>query len=166
MTGWLRRLLPAPGLSLLLLVLWLLLARWETSAQLALGAVLALVLPPLTRRLRPARPTLGRPLRALTFTARVLADVVTSNLTVGRDVLALRARRPTPGFVLIPLELADPVGLAMLALVTTIVPGTVWSELAADRSTLLLHVWDVDDADAFVLRFKERYERPLREIFE
>ena len=54
----------------------------------------------------------------------------------------------------------------MLALVTTIVPGTVWSELAADRGTLLLHVWDVPDVDDYVARFKQRYERPLREIFE
>lgn len=51
-------------------------------------------------------------------------------------------------------------------MVTTVVPGTVWSELALDRSALLLHVWNVDREDAFVTRFKERYEQPLREIFE
>jgi multicomponent K+:H+ antiporter subunit E len=46
------------------------------------------------------------------------------------------------------------------------VPGTVWSELAPDRSALLLHVWDVDEEPAFVARYKARYEKPLREIFE
>ena len=51
-------------------------------------------------------------------------------------------------------------------MVTTVVPGTVWSELALDRSALLLHVWDVDEEEAFVARFKARYETPLREIFE
>lgn len=60
----------------------------------------------------------------------------------------------------------DPGGLAVLALVTTIVPGTVWSGLAADRSRPLLHVWDVSDQREFVRRFKTRYEQPLREIFE
>lgn len=60
----------------------------------------------------------------------------------------------------------DQVGLAVPALVTTIVPGTVWSGLAADRSRLLLHVWDVSDEREFVRRFKTRYEQPLREIFE
>jgi multicomponent K+:H+ antiporter subunit E len=68
--------------------------------------------------------------------------------------------------VVIPLELRDPLGLAVLAMVTTVVPGTVWSELALDRSALLLHVWDVHEKEAFVSRFKARYERPLREIFE
>jgi multicomponent K+:H+ antiporter subunit E len=68
--------------------------------------------------------------------------------------------------VIVPLELRDPLGLAALSMVTTLVPGTVWSELALDRSALLLHVWDVGREDVFVARFKARYEKPLREIFE
>ena len=163
---WLRTLVPSPGLSAVLFVLWLLLARGVAPGQVALGIVLALGLPPLTRRLRLRHAPLRGPARIARFAARVAADVVASNLAVGRDVLRLRRRRPNPRFVLIPLELHDPLGLAMLALVTTIVPGTVWSELAPDRSALLLHVWDVDDAEAFVVRFKHRYERPLREIFQ
>jgi multicomponent K+:H+ antiporter subunit E len=51
-------------------------------------------------------------------------------------------------------------------MITTIVPGTVWCELAVDRRTLLLHVFDVDDEAAFVARYKSRYERPLLEMFE
>ena len=163
---WLRRFVPAPGLSVALLVLWLLLARGVAPAQVALGLVLALALPPLTRRLRPGHAPLRHPWRIVKFIARVFGDVVASNLAIGRDVLRLRARRPDPRFVLIPLDLHDPLGLAMLALVTTIVPGTVWSELAADRGTLLLHVWDVDDPATYAARFKQRYERPLKEIFE
>ena len=66
----------------------------------------------------------------------------------------------------VPLDLDDANGLAVLAVITTIVPGTVWCELAVDRSALLLHVFDLDDEDAFVARYKARYERPLMEIFE
>ncbi|MND08945.1 putative monovalent cation/H+ antiporter subunit E [compost metagenome] len=51
-------------------------------------------------------------------------------------------------------------------MITTIIPGTVWSELAGDRSALLLHVFDVEDEAAFVAEFKDSYERPLMEIFE
>ena len=65
----------------------------------------------------------------------------------------------------IPLELRDPGALATLAVVTTIVPGTVWCELALDRSAVLLHVLEVDDEAAFVAHYKARYERPLMEIF-
>jgi len=31
---------------------------------------------------------------------------------------------------------------------------------------LLLHLFDVDDEEAYVRYFKDRYERPLMEIFE
>lgn len=162
----LRRMIPAPWLSLALLVLWLLLARSAAPGQLVLGMALALLVPPLTSGLRMEHPRIRRPDRAVRFALQVMVDVVASNLAVGRDVVLFRRRRPQAGFVVIPLELHDPVGLAMLALVTTIVPGTVWSEIAVDRSSLLLHVWDLDDPVAYAARFKERYERPLREIFE
>ena len=59
-------------------------------------------------------------------------------------------------------------GLAALALamISAVVPGTVWSELSADRSMLLMHVFDVEDEAAFIAHFKSTYERPLQEIFE
>ena len=69
-------------------------------------------------------------------------------------------------FVHIPLELRDANGLAALAIITTVVPGTVWSELAMDRSMLLLHLFDVEDEQEYVQYFKQRYEKPLMEIFE
>jgi multicomponent K+:H+ antiporter subunit E len=79
----------------------------------------------------------------------------------------MRRRALMSAFVLIPLELRDANGLATLAMITTIVPGTVWCELAPDRSAFRLHVFDVEEDDeAFVARFKARYERPLQEIFE
>ncbi len=163
---WLRTVLPSPGLSLVLLVVWLLLARRAGVAQVVTGVVLALAMPHVFTGLRaPALP----PLRVgalLRFVATVVHDVVASNLEVAWGLLRRGTRQPGAGFVVIPLELRDPVGLAVLAMVTTIVPGTVWSELALDRSAMLLHVWHVGDEPAFVARFKARYERPLREIFE
>jgi multicomponent K+:H+ antiporter subunit E len=51
-------------------------------------------------------------------------------------------------------------------MVTTIVPGTVWAELALDRSRLMLHVWNLTEEEVFIKRFKARYEKPLQEVFE
>src|SRR5690606_14739107 len=48
----LRALLPAPGLSALVLVLWLVLARPPSAAQLLLGLALALAVPRLLTLLR------------------------------------------------------------------------------------------------------------------
>ena len=51
-------------------------------------------------------------------------------------------------------------------MITAVIPGTVWSELAPDRSALLIHVFDLDDEATFIAHFKSDYEQPLKEIFE
>jgi multicomponent K+:H+ antiporter subunit E len=162
----LARLLPAPLTSAALLALWLVLARSTSVGQVLLGLVLALAVPMLTSSLRPTRVRVRRPAVVVRFIARVGYDVLRSNVEVARGVVMWRWRRPQSRFVVIPLELRDPLGLAALSMVATVVPGTVWSELALDRSALLLHIWDVGDEAAFIARFKARYEQPLREIFE
>lgn len=162
----LSRLVPAPLTSAALLALWLVLARAVSAGQLLLGLLLALGVPFLTSSLRPTTVRVRRPLVVVRFILTVGHDVVLSNFEVARDVVTWRWRRPEAKFVIVPLELRDPLGLAALAMVTTVVPGTVWSELALDRSALLLHVWNVPEEAAFISRFKARYEQPLREIFE
>ena len=162
----LRKLVPTPLMSASLLALWLVLARSTGAGQLLLALGLAIAVPLLTANLRPTRVRVQRPLVVALYIWTVGGDVLRSNVQFAFGVLAWRWRKPRAKFVTIPLELRDPLGLAALAMVTTVVPGTVWSEIALDRSALLLHVWDVQDEPAFVARFKARYEKPLREIFE
>jgi multicomponent K+:H+ antiporter subunit E len=159
------RLLPAPLLSAALFVLWLLLNQHLGGATLAMAVVLAVAIPLLTAPLRPLDVRIKRPRAMLALVWTVLHDAFVSNLEIARSVWH-PTHAPHGAFVRIPLDLHDANGLAMLAIVTTIVPGTVWSELAIDRSAVLLHVFDVDDETAFVSRYKLRYERPLIEIFE
>lgn len=162
-----RKLLPAPLLSLALLVMWLLLVRSYTLGQVLLGALAGWAMPWFFASLRPHRPRIRRPLVLARYILTVGWDVLLSNLQVLRGVLRVSARAPAQdGFVTIPLQLRDPSALAALAMVTTVVPGTVWCELARDGSALLLHVWDLEDKAAFIARYKQRYEQPLIEIFE
>lgn len=163
---FLKKLVPAPLTSAALLALWLALARVVSAGQILLGLALALLVPLFTRDLRLPGVRVRRPLVAARFILTVGHDVVRSSFEVAWGVVRWRWRRSRSRFVIVPLELRDRLGLAVLAMVTTIVPGTVWSEIALDRSALLLHVWDVGEEDAFVARFKARYEKPLREIFE
>lgn len=164
MTLW-RRLLPAPIASAALLALWLVLTRSTTRGQILLGLALALLAPILTSGMRITDVRVRRPLVLVRYIVRVCHDVVASNVEVALGVLGWRRRRLDPRFVVVPLELRDPVGLALLCMVTTIVPGTVWAELALDRTALMLHVWDVPDEAQFIAFYKKRYEKPLLEIF-
>ena len=158
--------MPAPLASAALFALWLALARSLSPGHLLMALVLAITVPILTAELLPSQTRVRRPLVVLRYILTTGASVLVSNFEVAWGVLNWRVRRPQAKFVIVPLDLRDPVGLAALSMVTTVVPGTVWSELALDRSALLLHVWDVKDEEAFITRFKARYEQPLREIFE
>jgi multicomponent K+:H+ antiporter subunit E len=160
------RLLPAPLLSASLFALWLVLNQSLSAGHLLLAAVLGLLVPPLTARLRPGEARIRRPALLMRLIFTVGIDVLTSGCEVGWGILRSRWRGPNGAFVRIPLDLRDPGALASLAIITTVVPGTVWSELALDRSVLLLHVFDLVDEAAFVARYKSRYEQPLKEIFQ
>ena len=161
-----RRLFPAPLLSAALVVLWLLLNEPLSIGHTVLALLFGLLLPPLCASLRPQRPRIRRPLRVLQLILVVGRDVLLSNLQVGSGVLRLRRRQPQSAFVTIPLELRDPTALAALAMITTVVPGTVWCELARDASAVRLHVWDVQDEAAFIAHYKSTYEAPLLEIYQ
>ena len=162
----LSRLLPAPWVSLALFAGWMLLTRSFTLGQALLGLLAALVIPPLLGSLRPRPRPLKRPLVLIRLVLRVGRDVVLSGLQVANGVLMARARQPRGAFVVVPLDLRDPHALASLAMITAVIPGSVWSELAADRTSLMIHVFDLEDEAAYIAHFKADYERPLKEIFE
>ncbi|HCO43304.1 Na+/H+ antiporter subunit E [Immundisolibacter sp.] len=159
-----RRWLPQPLLSTTLLVVWLLLNNTLAPAHLLLGALLAWLLPLLAAPFRPAPVRLRRPLLAARLLARVLGDIVLANLEVARRILGPEDAL-TPRFVWVPLDIEHPWGIATLAGIITLTPGTVSSDLSADRRYLLVHALNVDDPDALVAGIKARYERPLMEVF-
>ncbi|MBT2340977.1 MULTISPECIES: Na+/H+ antiporter subunit E [Pseudomonas] len=161
-----KRLFPAPWLSLALWLLWLVLNVSLSAGHLLLGAALGFLAPLMLRPLRPRPIRIRRPWAVLRLFLRVGRDVVASNLAVAWGVLNASRRPPRSRFVKVPLDLNDANGLAALSMITTVVPGTVWSELALDRNILLLHVFDLDDEAAFIAHFKATYERPLMEIFQ
>ncbi|HWH85862.1 MAG TPA: Na+/H+ antiporter subunit E [Pseudomonas sp.] len=160
------RLFPAPWLSLALGMLWLTLNLSVSPGNLLLGAALGFAAPLMMRKLRPKRAHIRNPMVVLRLFFLVGRDVIISNLIVAWGVLNVARRSPRSCFIKVPLDLRDAHGLAALAMICTVVPGTVWSELALDRSVLLLHVWDLHDEAQFIEHFKSTYERPLMEIFE
>ncbi len=165
--GYIRAVMSAqPVLSIALLVLWLLLNRSMSAGHILLGTLLALAIPRLTAGLRPLPVHIRSPWAAFKLACTVVADTTRSNLAVVRLLLRPSSRKHPAGFVRIPLQMRDPNALATLAMIVCITPGTAWAELALDRSALLLHVLELDDPEAVIAHVKQRYERPLMEIFE
>lgn len=161
-----KRLFPAPLLSVILWLFWLVLNQTLDVGQVLFGLILAVLIPLLTARLRPTPVRIRRPMAVLRLTLSVVVDTSLSNMAVIRLLLAPASRRHTSGFVSVPLVLRDPNALAVLATIVCITPGTAWAELSGDRTTLLIHVLELDDAAAIAAHIKHSYERPLMEIFE
>lgn len=161
-----KRWFPTPVLSAGLFAMWLLLSPTLSAANLLLAALLAVVMPRLMAPLRPAAGPIRRPLVLVRLVLVVGVDVVTSALAVARGVLRSGRRPSRAAFVVVPLDLHNAHALAALAMITNVVPGTVWCEAAPDRSAVRLHVFDLQDEVTFIAHYKHRYEQPLREIFE
>lgn len=161
-----NRLFPAPLLSVALVGLWLVLNRSYSAGDWLMAIVLGLGAPALTRSLRPTTVRFSKPWVAIKLFLRVGGDVVGSNLRVLRGTLASGEKLPEGTFIVVPLDLRDPNGLAVLAAIMCVLPGTIWSEMALDRSALLVHIFHLEDEQAEIAMIKSRYERPLIEIFQ
>ena len=91
---------------------------------------------------------------------------VRSNFSVMTIILFKRERNRKSGFLTIPLDILDPMGLAVLATILTATPGSAWLEYNSSQRTLLIHVLDDVDEAAWINLIKNRYEKLLMEIFE
>jgi multicomponent K+:H+ antiporter subunit E len=158
------RLVPAPLLSVVLFGAWLLL-NGVSAGHVALAAALGIAIPWLTEPFRPDRFHLRSWPTLVALASTVLWDIVVSNVQVAMLIIGPE-RRIHPRFVWLPLHIRDPHGIASLAGIITMTPGTLSADLTEDRKHLLVHALNVTDEAALVASIKVRYETPLRRIFE
>jgi multicomponent K+:H+ antiporter subunit E len=159
------RILPYPLMSLALAVMWLLLVGSTAPRSLIFAALLGLLLPLSLRALEPEKPRIRNPLAILKLTGIVLYDIIRSNFAVMLIIVGYRKRDRVSGFLSIPLDIRDSCGIAMLAVIVTCTPGTLWVQYDSSCGRLLLHVLDLVDEEEWIKLIKHRYERLLMEIF-
>jgi multicomponent K+:H+ antiporter subunit E len=160
-----RRLLPHPLLTVSLAILWLLLVNRFSAGHVALGALLGWLIPFATSPFWPERIRIRHPLALLRYLVVFVVDIVRGSFLVARLIL-LGPARLRPVFVEVPLALRTDLGISLLANTISLTPGTVSVLLSTDKRTLTVHTLDTADAAALVAEIKQRYEAPLRKIFE
>lgn len=160
-----NRWLPYPLLTVSLLTMWLLLNGFSVG-HFILGSVIAVAASLSMKALEPSKPRLRRWGKIPHLLAIVLADIATSNVAVSKVILMGSRQTRKSGFVIIPLKLRDPTGLALLACIITSTPGTAWLEYNSSSQRLLIHVLDLGDEQEAIDLVKKRYEPLLMEIFE
>lgn len=148
-----------------LIIMWLLLTSFSFG-QLLVGSVVAFIAAQGLAALQPAKPGLRHWGLVFRLSAIVCYDIVRSNIAVAKIILQGGRRARKSAFMTIPLDLRDPTGLAILAVIITSTPGTAWLDYDPVHGTLLLHVFDLVDETVWFDLIKNRYEYFLREIFE
>lgn len=162
-----RRFIPFPVVASALLAMWLLLNESVSPGAALLGALLGVGGAWTLVKLAHPRGRLRRLGSVPPLFALVLVEVFRSNNAVARIILRpARDQVRRSGFVRIPLDMRSPYGLAALACILTATPGTVWVEYDRAESTMLLHVLDLIDEEAWVRIIKDQWERRLMDIFE
>ncbi len=162
----LHRIFPHPHLTILLTIVWLLLANAPSLNSLLFGLMLGIVIPFITQPYWPDRPKLRNWPMIVEYILVVLWDIVVANVTVARIILFKRDSDRQPNWICVPLELRTPEAITVLAGTITMTPGTVSCDLSAQGHNLLVHCLDTDDPDGVRDQIKYRYERRLKEIFE
>ncbi len=160
------RIFPHPGLSVTLVLVWLILSNGFSLGSLVLGLVLGVAIPMLTREYWPHSPRLRNLPAFLAYIGIVMWDIVLSNVAVARIILFKPAGDVRSAFVVVPIDLRSPEGIAMLAATITLTPGTVSSDFSSCGRYLLVHALHAPDPDAIRNDIKTRYEARLKRIFE
>lgn len=161
----LRRLFPHPGLTGLLIVVWLLLVNGISFGGLLIAIILGIAIPIFTAPFWPDRPRLKFGWPMVDYAAVVLADIVIANFQVAWLILFRRSSALRSRWLVIPLELRSAEAITMLAGTISLTPGTVSCDVSTDGHFLLVHALDTDDPEAEAQRIKQRYERRLLRIF-
>lgn len=162
-----KRFIPSPLLTLALLITWLLLNQTVAFAHILLGTALGIAAPLFARPLLPhGHARIRRPLALFKLLWLSLIEIVRSCFNVSRVILFARTDGLNSQFIRIPLDMKSPHGLAFLSCLINSTPGTVWVELLPDTHELVLHVFDLHDAQWWIDTIKTRYEQPLMELFE
>jgi len=160
-----RRLLPHPALSVLLLVVWMLLVNEFTIGALFLALVFSVLVPLVTGRFWPDRPRIRFGPDLAAYMAVVLFDIVVANFQIAWIILTRRNRNLRSHWLVVPVELRSAEAITMLAGTISLTPGTVSSDVSADGRALLVHALDTSDPEAEVARIKRRYEARLLKVF-
>ncbi|KRG69583.1 Na+/H+ antiporter subunit E [Pseudoxanthomonas dokdonensis] len=159
-----KRLLPSPLLTLTVSGFWLLLVGNVGPAALLMAALLGICMPLFAARLDREFARIGSLRRLPKMIVVVGYDIVRSNIEVALRILGPESAIK-PGFIWVPLDIRNIHGIAALTSIITLTPGTVSAELSPDRDYLLVHCFHVEDPDAVIAEIKQRYEKPLMEIF-
>lgn len=159
-----NRLIPHPGLSVLLVIMWVVMVNDLTFGALFLGLIVGLAVPLFTAAYWPGRPNVNF-ISGSAYIAIVVWDIVVANFEVAAIILFKPNHKLQPAWLSIPLDLDTPEAITVFAGTISLTPGTVSADVSACGTFLLVHALHAPDPAAEIARTKQRYEARLKRVF-
>ncbi len=158
-----ERWFPHPLVSVIVGLSWLMLKYSLDAGTILMALILAVGIPRLVRPFIARTPNIDW-LPAIQLFFVVLWDIIVSNVKVAKLVLG-PMHKMHPKWFRIPLETQHEEVNTLLAMIITTTPGTVSAGIDQDRGDILVHALSADDTEAEIQNIKDRYEKPLMQIF-
>jgi multicomponent K+:H+ antiporter subunit E len=161
--SFLHRWLPHPFVSVLVAITWIMLAHSFDIATLVMASLLAVFIPRLVQPFIQQTPNIHWKAAIKLFFV-VLWDIVISNIRIAKLVLG-PIDQLQPKWYRVPLDTQHDEVNSLLAMIITTTPGTVSAGIDQDRGDILVHALSSDNTEIDIQDIKNRYEKPLMEIF-
>lgn len=159
----LQRWFPHPFVSVIVAMSWVMLAHNMEVSTLLMAIFLAILIPRVVAPFIDYTPNI-RWIPAMRLFWVVVWDIIVANIKVAILVLG-PTKNLHPKWFRVPLDTEHEEVNALLAMIITTTPGTVSAGIDQDRGDILVHALSTDDEAAEIEVIKQRYERPLIEIF-
>jgi len=92
-----------------------------------------------------------------------LKELAISSMVLARTAFAWKLTT-SPAIVAIPINLRTDLGIAALANLVSLTPGTTALHVSEDRSTLYIHCLDAPSIPQIIRDIKDTFEHRIREI--
>lgn len=107
----------------------------------------------------------SRIVKFIQFFFYVFWEVIISNIRVAYDVIT-PGSRARPGVIAIPLDCKSAIEITWLANIISLTPGTLILDISSDRKILFMHAMFIDDIEKLKKSVKDKFEKPILELFE
>lgn len=149
-------------LNILLAIGWCALFADFTLLNLAIGFVMGFAALWVAGPLFGGTGYFGRVLRLISLGGYFLYELVVSSLQVVWDVIT-PVHKSRPGIIAVPLDIEEPMEIAVLANLISLTPGTLSLDVSPDNKLLYVHGMFVEDPDSLRRDIKAGMERKVME---
>jgi multicomponent Na+:H+ antiporter subunit E len=152
-------------LNALLAIAWTAVTGQATPVNFLFGFLLGYFVLWLTWQETAPSSYFGKGPRVIGFVLFFIRELIVANLRVAYEVLTpwFTAR---PAIVAVPLEPQSDLEITLLALMLTLMPGSLSLDVSSDKKTLYVHNMFVSDPDSYRQEVKQNFERRVRRLFE